>query len=101
MHVSALHLKGISRLSTPGISFERDRSALWCKGLDQFASRFGISPIDKLPHHSLTILMLHLVPVIPQILEDSRRVIHSWGYSGKLDPFERIYEVRMFHTVTL
>ena len=32
--------------------------------------------------------------VIPHILEDSRRTIDAWGYSGKVDPFERISEVR-------
>ena len=32
--------------------------------------------------------------VIPQILEDSRRVISTWGYSGSLDPFQHLPEVR-------
>ncbi len=32
--------------------------------------------------------------VIPQILEDSRRVMSTWGYSGSLDPFQHLSEVR-------
>ena len=34
--------------------------------------------------------------VIPQILSDMRWVMETWGKSGSLDPFAKVYEVRMF-----
>ncbi len=33
--------------------------------------------------------------VIPLLLEDSRRMLEGWGDSGVLDPFKKIYEVRV------
>ncbi|KAF7344522.1 Lanosterol 14-alpha demethylase [Mycena sanguinolenta] len=38
-----------------------------------------------------------LSDLIPAILEDSRRVLESYGTSGTFDPFEKIYEL-MFQT---
>ncbi|KAI0760176.1 cytochrome P450 [Fomes fomentarius] len=37
--------------------------------------------------------------LIPQILEDSRRVISTWGYSGSLDPFQHLSELLFQTTV--
>ncbi|KAI0720701.1 cytochrome P450 [Cerioporus squamosus] len=37
--------------------------------------------------------------LIPLILEDSRRVINTWGYSGSLDPFEQLPELIFQTTV--
>ena len=31
--------------------------------------------------------------VLPYLLDDTRRVMSSWGDSGKFDPFEKVYEV--------
>ena len=31
--------------------------------------------------------------VLPYLLDDTRRVMGSWGDSGKFDPFEKVYEV--------
>jgi hypothetical protein len=36
----------------------------------------------------------YVFSVIPALLEDSRRVMETWGKSGTFDPFEKIYEVR-------
>jgi hypothetical protein len=38
-------------------------------------------------------LTLYLCPVMPHLLEDSRKIMERWGASGKFDPFEKIYEV--------
>ncbi|KAI0763121.1 cytochrome P450 [Trametes elegans] len=35
--------------------------------------------------------------LLPQILEDSRQTMDAWGFSGTLDPFERLSEL-MFQT---
>ncbi|KAI0716488.1 cytochrome P450 [Earliella scabrosa] len=40
-----------------------------------------------------------LASLIPQILEDSRRVISTWGYSGSLDPFQHLPELIFQTTV--
>ena len=32
-------------------------------------------------------------PVLPHLLEDSRKVMERWGTSGRFDPFEKIYDV--------
>ncbi|TFK89028.1 cytochrome P450 [Polyporus arcularius HHB13444] len=37
--------------------------------------------------------------LIPLILEDSRRVINTWGYSGSLDPFQQLPELIFQTTV--
>ena len=34
-----------------------------------------------------------LVTVIPQLLDDTRRIMEGWGPSGKFDPFDNVYEV--------
>ncbi|KAF9234271.1 cytochrome P450 [Melanogaster broomeanus] len=41
----------------------------------------------------------HLSQLIAPILEDCRRVMDSWGASGKFDPFEKIYELLFQTTV--
>ena len=33
------------------------------------------------------------IPVIPYLLDDTRRLMESWGASGNFDPFDNIYEV--------
>lgn len=38
--------------------------------------------------------LTHARTVLPQILEDSRRTLDSWEFSGTFDPFERLPEVR-------
>ncbi|KAL7277339.1 hypothetical protein ACG7TL_009197 [Trametes sanguinea] len=40
-----------------------------------------------------------LARLLPQILEDSRRTMDTWGFSGTLDPFERISELIFQTTV--
>lgn len=45
------------------------------------------------------LLTLSWFPVMPQLLEDSRKVMEKWGNSGKFDPFEKIYEVSVFSFV--
>ncbi|ETW77953.1 cytochrome P450 monooxygenase 90 [Heterobasidion irregulare TC 32-1] len=40
-----------------------------------------------------------LTELIPEILEDSRRIMGSWGKSGTFDPFDRIYELVFQTTV--
>ncbi|KAI0739020.1 cytochrome P450 [Daedaleopsis nitida] len=40
-----------------------------------------------------------LASLIPQILEDSRRVISTWGYSGAIDPFQHLSELLFQTTV--
>ncbi|KAI0366812.1 cytochrome P450 [Pilatotrama ljubarskyi] len=40
-----------------------------------------------------------LARLLPQILEDSRRTMDSWGYSGTIDPFERLSELIFQTTV--
>ena len=37
--------------------------------------------------------MIFFVSVIPLLLDDTRRVMESWGTSGNFDPFVNIYEV--------
>ncbi|THV04687.1 cytochrome P450, partial [Dendrothele bispora CBS 962.96] len=37
--------------------------------------------------------------LIPVIVEDSRRIMQSWGDSGSFDPFEKIYELVFQNTV--
>ena len=32
-------------------------------------------------------------PVLPHLLEDARKVMETWGTSGRFDPFEKIYDV--------
>ncbi|OJT07489.1 Lanosterol 14-alpha demethylase [Trametes pubescens] len=40
-----------------------------------------------------------LTRLLPQILEDSRRTLDSWGFSGTFDPFERLPELIFQTTV--
>ncbi|KAI0631078.1 cytochrome P450 [Trametes polyzona] len=40
-----------------------------------------------------------LARLLPQILEDSRRMLDSWGFSGTVDPFERLPELIFQTTV--
>ncbi|KAJ7185501.1 cytochrome P450 [Mycena filopes] len=40
-----------------------------------------------------------LSALIPRILEDSRRVLESYGHSGTFDPYEKIYELIFQTTV--
>ncbi|KAI0356111.1 cytochrome P450 [Trametes cingulata] len=40
-----------------------------------------------------------LARLLPQILEDSRRTMDSWGLSGTIDPFERLAELIFQTTV--
>ncbi|KAI0642644.1 cytochrome P450 [Trametes meyenii] len=40
-----------------------------------------------------------LAHLLPQILEDSRRAMDSWGFSGTFDPFERLSELMFQSTV--
>lgn len=45
---------------------------------------------------------LILVPVIPRLLEDSRKQMESWGSAGTFDPFDKVYEVgEMLHFIAL
>src|ERR1700761_4208713 len=44
------------------------------------------------------IIFLH-IPVIPAILEDSRRILESYSTSGTFDPFEKVYEVSLLRFV--
>ena len=46
--------------------------------------------VTFLPHRLLLII---LELVIPLLLDDTRRVMESWGASGKFDPFDNVYEV--------
>ena len=39
--------------------------------------------------------MIFFVLVIPLLLDDTRRVMESWGTSGNFDPFVNIYEVNI------
>ena len=39
------------------------------------------------------LLLIFFVLVIPLLLDDTRRVMESWGASGKFDPFDNVYEV--------
>ena len=48
--------------------------------------------VTFLPHRLLLII---LELVIPLLLDDTRRVMESWGASGKFDPFVNVYEVRI------
>ncbi|EKM76776.1 hypothetical protein AGABI1DRAFT_44512 [Agaricus bisporus var. burnettii JB137-S8] len=41
----------------------------------------------------------HLTALMPQLLEDSRKVMERWGNSGKFDPFEKIYELTFQTTI--
>lgn len=36
---------------------------------------------------------LRISVVFPHLLEDTRRYMETWGQSGKLDPFDKVYEV--------
>jgi hypothetical protein len=45
--------------------------------------------VTVFPRH----LMIFFVLVIPLLLDDTRRVMESWGASGKFDPFVNVYEV--------
>lgn len=38
-------------------------------------------------------LLIFFVLVIPLLLDDTRRVMETWGTSGKFDPFVNVYEV--------
>lgn len=38
-------------------------------------------------------LLIFHVLVIPLLLDDTRKVMESWGASGKFDPFVNVYEV--------
>ncbi|KAI0819945.1 cytochrome P450 [Trametes gibbosa] len=40
-----------------------------------------------------------LASLLPQILEDSRHMLDSWGFSGTVDPFERVPELIFQTTV--
>lgn len=40
-----------------------------------------------------------LSELIPCILEDSRRLMESWGTAGKFDPFEKVYELTFQLTI--
>ncbi|KAJ8515015.1 hypothetical protein ONZ45_g7506 [Pleurotus djamor] len=40
-----------------------------------------------------------LSELIPAILEDSRRIMESWGSGGSFDPFEKVYELIFQTTV--
>jgi hypothetical protein len=37
-------------------------------------------------------LLIFFVLVIPLLLDDTRRVMESWGASGNFDPFVNVYE---------
>ena len=41
------------------------------------------------------LLLIFFVLVIPLLLDDTRRVMESWGPSGKFDPFDNVYEVNI------
>ena len=45
--------------------------------------------VTFLPHR---LLLIFFVLVIPLLLDDTRRVMESWGTSGKFDPFDNVYE---------
>jgi hypothetical protein len=38
-------------------------------------------------------LLIFFVLVIPLLLDDTRRVMETWGASGNFDPFVNVYEV--------
>ena len=38
-------------------------------------------------------MLIFFVLVIPLLLDDTRRVMESWGTSGNFDPFVNVYEV--------
>ena len=40
-------------------------------------------------------LLIFFVLVIPLLLDDTRRVMETWGASGKFDPFVNVYEVNI------
>ncbi|TFK49075.1 cytochrome P450 [Heliocybe sulcata] len=40
-----------------------------------------------------------LTQLLPEIVEDCRRIMTSWGSSGKFDPFERVYDLVFQTTV--
>ena len=37
-------------------------------------------------------MLIFFVLVIPLLLDDTRRVMESWGTSGNFDPFVNVYE---------
>lgn len=41
----------------------------------------------------LRYLLIFFLLVIPLLLDDTRRVMETWGASGKFDPFVNVYEV--------
>ncbi|EPQ52237.1 cytochrome P450 [Gloeophyllum trabeum ATCC 11539] len=40
-----------------------------------------------------------LTQLLPEIIEDCRRIMGSWGSSGRFDPFERVYDLVFQTTV--
>jgi hypothetical protein len=44
----------------------------------------------------LRCLLNFLVSVIPLLLDDTCRIMESWGASGIFDPFDNVYEVSTF-----
>lgn len=52
-------------------------------------------------------MLIFFVLVIPLLLDDTRRVMESWGASGKFDPFVNVYEASIAsrlllpHTLTI
>ena len=63
---------------------------------DRLSERESMPPL----HIFSDIRMLNACLVIPCILEDSRRLMESWGSAGKFDPFEKVYEVRRHIHIT-
>lgn len=50
---------------------------------------------------NVSVLHCHLklsISVIPLLLDDTRRVMESWGVSGNFDPFDNVYEVSVLVT---
>ena len=59
----------------------------------QLSSRTCVSrsrPIICLPFQRA---YLSIFAVIPLLLDDTRVMMESWGTSGSLDPFDKVYEV--------
>jgi hypothetical protein len=50
-------------------------------------SSWGISPYSRI--------------VIPEVLNDGRRLLQLWERAGSLDPFEKIYEVSQLLFISL
>lgn len=54
---------------------------------------YVFNAVDHLFIVSARLLCINIV--IPFLLEDTRQMMESWGASGKLDPFDKVYEVRV------